>query len=319
MRQLIFGMVAAAGLAFVSASHAADRLVVGTSNGQIQSGDPMTGGFTFFGICGGPVRAMTQHGNLLFLGATFGSVYSFTIDTQSFQSSFDVGPNMTGLSAEGGSLYVSFADGTIKQLDITTGALQSTFLAPGPVNALLVSEGFVFVGGPDGAIYRASTADHAFNYFTCFCNGPITTIARDRNSIFVGDVNGIVFRFSADEVGGVTGAAFVQPGVPVTGLASFNGLAVVSDLDGNIRRVNLDNGATSGDPMTGPAGVSAMMLVRDGICAADFNRNGAVTGEDFDGYVTDFQAGGLACDFDGDGFVTGDDFDAFLLAFDVGC
>lgn len=317
MKRLILSFVA--GLAFASVSQAGDKLVVGTSGGQIQSGDPATGGFTFFGICGGSVRAMTQHGNLLFLGATFGSVYSFTIDTQAFQSSFDVGPNMSGLSADGGSLYVSYTDGTIKQLNIATGALVSTFAAPGPVNALLVSEGFVFVGGPDGAIYRASTADHEFGYFTCFCNGSITTIARDRNSILVGDVNGIVFRFSADDVGGVTGAGFVQPGTPVTGLAAFNGLAVVSDQAGNIRHANLDTGEVSPDPLVGPSGITAMMLVRDGECAADFNRNGSVTGEDFDIYLADFEGGGLASDFDGDGFVTGDDFDAFVVAFEQGC
>ncbi len=54
-------------------------------------------------------------------------------------------------------------------------------------------------------------------------------------------------------------------------------------------------------------------------CASDFNRDGFVTGDDFDSYVTAFVAGNPAADFDGDGFVTGDDFDAYVLAFQSGC
>ena len=56
-----------------------------------------------------------------------------------------------------------------------------------------------------------------------------------------------------------------------------------------------------------------------GGCAADFNGDGFVTGDDFDAYVIEFIAGNLAADFNHDGFVTGDDFDAFVLAFEAGC
>ncbi len=54
-------------------------------------------------------------------------------------------------------------------------------------------------------------------------------------------------------------------------------------------------------------------------CAADFDGDGFVTGEDFDAFVAAFEAGSASADFDGDGFVTGEDFDAFVLAFEVGC
>ncbi len=53
--------------------------------------------------------------------------------------------------------------------------------------------------------------------------------------------------------------------------------------------------------------------------AADFDADGFITGDDFDGYVTAFELGEPVSDFDGDGFVTGDDFDAFLLQFQAGC
>lgn len=54
-------------------------------------------------------------------------------------------------------------------------------------------------------------------------------------------------------------------------------------------------------------------------CPSDFNRDGFVTGDDFDAYVLAFTAGEDAGDFNGDGFVTGDDFDGFADAFASGC
>ncbi len=56
-----------------------------------------------------------------------------------------------------------------------------------------------------------------------------------------------------------------------------------------------------------------------GVCPSDFNRDGFVTGDDFDGYVAAFVAGAIESDFNGDGFVTGDDFDAYVAAFAAGC
>lgn len=54
-------------------------------------------------------------------------------------------------------------------------------------------------------------------------------------------------------------------------------------------------------------------------CPADFDRDGFVTGLDFDAFVASFEAGDCAADFDADVFVTGLDFDAFVTAFEAGC
>ncbi len=54
-------------------------------------------------------------------------------------------------------------------------------------------------------------------------------------------------------------------------------------------------------------------------CAADFNNDGFVNGDDFDAFSLVFVDGDAAADFDGNGFVTGDDFDAFVAAFEAGC
>ncbi len=54
-------------------------------------------------------------------------------------------------------------------------------------------------------------------------------------------------------------------------------------------------------------------------CPSDFDKDGFVTGDDFDAYVAAFELGDIASDFDHDGFVTGDDFDAYVAAFESGC
>jgi len=54
-------------------------------------------------------------------------------------------------------------------------------------------------------------------------------------------------------------------------------------------------------------------------CAADFDEDGFVTGDDFDAYVLAFEAGLLSADFDSDGFVTGDDFDGYVTRYELGC
>ncbi len=55
------------------------------------------------------------------------------------------------------------------------------------------------------------------------------------------------------------------------------------------------------------------------LCPSDYNKDGFVTGEDFDAFVADFELGSLAADFDGNGFVTGEDFDDFVVKFEAGC
>lgn len=54
-------------------------------------------------------------------------------------------------------------------------------------------------------------------------------------------------------------------------------------------------------------------------CAPDFDRDGFVTGLDFDSYVQAFEGGEVSADFDRDGFITGIDFDQYVAAFQAGC
>lgn len=60
-------------------------------------------------------------------------------------------------------------------------------------------------------------------------------------------------------------------------------------------------------------------FVTNFLCLADYDKNGFLTGEDFDTFVSDFELGRMKADFDGDGFVTGEDFDGFVSEFQLGC
>ena len=54
-------------------------------------------------------------------------------------------------------------------------------------------------------------------------------------------------------------------------------------------------------------------------CPSDFNRDGFVSGEDFDQFIEAFELGLATADFDRNDFVNGDDFDLFMEAFVAGC
>ena len=54
-------------------------------------------------------------------------------------------------------------------------------------------------------------------------------------------------------------------------------------------------------------------------CGADFNSDGFLTFEDFDEFVTAFEAGNPDSDFNKDGFLDFSDFDDFVQQFESGC
>ncbi len=74
--------------------------------------------------------------------------------------------------------------------------------------------------------------------------------------------------------------------------------------------------------VTGPCGSAASAgatLTVDPHCPSDYNRDGFVTGDDFDAFVDEFYWGTAKADYNGDGFTNGDDFDGFVEAFVAGC
>lgn len=69
----------------------------------------------------------------------------------------------------------------------------------------------------------------------------------------------------------------------------------------------------------GEADTSEYTCMKSGGCDTDVNYDGFVNGDDFDLFVSLFEAGNIQADFNGDGFVTGDDYDSFVAGFEAGC
>jgi len=90
-------------------------------------------------------------------------------------------------------------------------------------------------------------------------------------------------------------------GTPVTG--TFSAFDFPFPGEGNLQRVVYE-----------PKTVSFFIATQ-----ADFNEDGFITFEDFDEFVSAFEAGEGRSDFNADGFLTFEDFDAFVSKFEGGC
>jgi len=89
------------------------------------------------------------------------------------------------------------------------------------------------------------------------------------------------------------------------------------DFDGDFE----DPTSSGGNPNSIDEAYNALLYIGNTSkgCPSDFNGDGFVNGDDFDGFVAAFEAGDLASDFDGNFFPNGEDFDAFVDAFISGC
>lgn len=77
---------------------------------------------------------------------------------------------------------------------------------------------------------------------------------------------------------------------------------------------------TYGSTPTSYIAVAAVNILIEPLeCVADFNGDGFLTFEDFDGFVGAFEAGQARADFNADGFLTFEDFDGFVNALEAGC
>jgi len=96
-------------------------------------------------------------------------------------------------------------------------------------------------------------------------------------------------------------SALVAAGTPITG--TFSAFDLPFPGEGNLQRVVYE-----------PKKVSFFIATQ-----ADFNEDGFITFEDFDEFVSAFEAGEGRSDFNADGFLTFEDFDAFVSKFEGGC
>lgn len=106
-------------------------LYVGSPVGIIFRGDPVTGGFSFWGTCGGPIHSMTYDSTHVILGTnnggSGGTVYRVNRQTQLVDDFFSVPNDGAGMVKHGGDLLMGGTDTTVHRLHRANGFVKGTF------------------------------------------------------------------------------------------------------------------------------------------------------------------------------------------------
>jgi hypothetical protein len=113
-----------------------DDVFVGSSAGVVHKGHATTGGFQFWGTCGGPINSLARDATHLIVGSSNGVVYRIDLQTQAVATSFNVPNDAKALAVQGGDLLVGGSDAKIHRLRRTDGALKSTLETQVAVSAL---------------------------------------------------------------------------------------------------------------------------------------------------------------------------------------
>ena len=111
--------------------------------------------------------------------------------------------------------------------------------------------------------------------------------------------------------GSVTGAGYALVSPSTLSLAALR-VTGAQPSDSGLYHVVFENAC-------GSVSSESVLVTVIAPCTADINGDGFLTFEDFDAFVTAFEAGSASADFNTDGFLTFEDFDAFVAAFEVGC
>jgi len=108
-----------------------DVLYAGTPFGVFQQLDltqPL--GFTFAGMCGGPIQSMALTDNELYLGDVTGQVYVFSKITELVAYAYPVENNAESIVRNGGTFLIGGSNGTIHRVMQLLGTKIETLVAP---------------------------------------------------------------------------------------------------------------------------------------------------------------------------------------------
>lgn len=116
-----------------------DILYAGTPFGVFNQMDlAAERGFTFAGLCGGPINSIISTGTLLYLGDTTGNVYVFDKETEFVTYAYTVSNDATSIVADGDHFLIGGSDGTILRVLPPGGAVAATFNVPSGVGDLIL-------------------------------------------------------------------------------------------------------------------------------------------------------------------------------------
>lgn len=307
-------MLALTSCAALAAPAMSAEIIVGGPQGVTYRGDAVTGGFQFFGTCGGPIQSMVQLGDHLYLGDEFGNVYRENAATGQLEDMFQVPNDAAAMAVHNGHLLIGGSNGTVLRVDPLVRSIIATYTTPEPVSAMTVKGDFVYVSGGSSAIYRAQAAIGEFSYFTCSCFGPVNSLLATGNSLFLVDQFGSLWQINLTD-GFPMGAFWI--GTPGESLALSDGELLIGDGDQQVRRFDPATGAEIG-AITVPVAVHAMVLRSAVSCAGDLDQSGAVDLGDLTILLNAFGVSGGG-DMNGDGFTDLSDLAGLLGGFGTTC
>lgn len=284
-----------AGCAALAAPAFSAEVIVGGPQGIAFRGDPVAGGFSFFGTCGGPIQSMAQLGDDLYLGDQFGTVYRADIATGQLEDTFTVTNDAAAMAVHDGTLLIGGSNSTVLRVDPLTRSILATFATPEPVAAIAVQDDFVYVSGGSSAIYRADAVAGAFTYFTCSCFGTVNSLIATQDSLYLVDQFAGLWRINRSD-GIPIGAFWID--TPGETLAWSDGELLVGDANQTVRRFDPASGALLGS-ITAPVEVYAMVVRGGAPCAGDLDASGTIDLGDLSILLNAFGV-------DGDGDMTGD-------------
>ncbi len=227
---------AAAGTIAISAFGGAELYVAGTI-GEVYMGDPVTGGFEYWGgICLAPVHSLAIDGANVFAGDANGGILRLDLVTGEAMDLYWVPGDATDIVVHDQDLLVSTSGGDIHRVDPITGTVESTLTTGIPIDAMALHGDTLFIAGSLGAVYKGNAVTGGFEYFGCTCLGPIQALTLDGEYVFAGDATGAILQFT--QATGELVTFYWPAGSGVTGLAMHDGELLVSEVNGSIHRVN---------------------------------------------------------------------------------
>jgi hypothetical protein len=168
-----------------------DDVYVGSSLGIVQKGDATTGGFQFWGTCGGPVNSLAIDATHLNLGTTSGQIYRLDLATQNVTQTYTVASDAEAMILHEDDLVIGGSNAQILRVRRTDGQVKSTIPAQVAVSALAAlpesEPGTVYcygVGCPCGNNDPSGGCRHSRRYGGRLAGSGSTSVAADDLELF---------------------------------------------------------------------------------------------------------------------------------------